>query len=306
MPAHSHRHPIQQNGSRHKHRSKRVLSGLMILSADRNLRFIYTSHSMRDILGYTWEELSDIGLAELWHPEERSALENKLDWTLANQTTGGMIFQSLRHQSGEFIRCCLYYHVVYDQIMIITTRMNGRPSTLSHSLTNRQVYETIPPDTPGGMWSIAKWTTGLQDLPRIVQTGLFILAQPFRYISTMRQRPHPLRTFLLMDRFTDSARITYVSNERLVPALQILDRSFYSLVAPLNRQSVRHRIDCAKRKIPVLQEDRRSGLQDSFRFSLLREPHEEPPEYLSVADIIQVEGIITAYSDGLGCLLIKL
>ena len=74
---------------------RKGLSGMIILAGDQSVsgveggvevvvdlqvRILYASPSMEDVLGYTEEEFLHLSHRDLYHPDEAPLLDNKLEW----------------------------------------------------------------------------------------------------------------------------------------------------------------------------------------------------------------------------------
>jgi hypothetical protein len=89
------------------------------------------------------------------------------------------------------------------------------------------------------------------------------------------------RTAFLIDRFTDTSRVIYVTNDIILHTgrvsshgdgadVQLTDQSFYSIVKPSDRALVKEYIDRAKSWSPVVHDERRSGGHSYVEFEVLR------------------------------------
>ncbi|KAL1405988.1 hypothetical protein Q8F55_007671 [Vanrija albida] len=123
------------------------------------------------------------------------------------------------------------------------------------------------------------------------------------------------RTFYLLDRFTETARIMFASNDLIINGSKLKGQSLYSIIRPSDRAKVRQWIEAAKTWAPVVFDDERSGGHGYLNFSVLKIP-DFPPQGITLPqgtdetersmpgqEFIPVEGIFIASSDGIACVI---
>ncbi|BEJ13446.1 hypothetical protein CspHIS471_0306200 [Cutaneotrichosporon sp. HIS471] len=285
------------------------LSSLFVLTGERNAVMVYVSESIAEILGYDRYDLVGKTSYLIFHPDEIPLLREIHYYALQHEKVGCIMYMRLLHQRGFYVDCAVTYSTVYDLTVGIVTRAINGPNIIRLAATAREVVEAR-----GGVDGITmkRWSTTpgsrsptASPIPRTPLPD-----KPWEE-NWVRAPPSP-RTFFLLDRFTDTARIMFVSNRLLVSAAQ--DTSFYAIVRPQDRIRVRQWIDAAKLWAPVVYDEERTGGHGYLVFDVMKIPdlpplnHAEPQgteESVRVEgqEFIRVEGIFTASSDGIAAII---
>nr|ODN87473.1 hypothetical protein L203_03250 [Cryptococcus depauperatus CBS 7841] len=287
------------------------LSAIVAVSADQEAKFQFVSESMQDILGYTSGDLIGKSCYLIFHPDEIPFLRHIHFSALVNEKTACVAYFRVLHREGYYVECCCSYYTVYNMSLALYTRAVDGQRTLQQALTAREVVE-ISPASKGRLLYKRRSASGAvsessqsPELATLEETGK-------RW--SIPRKPSP-RTFYILDRFTDSSRVLYVSNDVVTNGSSLLNHSFYSIVKPSDRSHVRRYIEGAKQSTPVMFNEQQSGGHGYTTFHVLKIPDLPPageiwPQGTDDSErsipgqgFIFVEGIFTASSDGLTCII---
>jgi len=292
---------------------------------------LYLSSSIQDILGYAPTDLLGRSAYLIFHPEEIPVLTEIHYRALSEETCACVAYQRLLHRDGYFVECAVSYSTVYGKSVGIVTRAEDGPRTIQQALTAREVLEVSP--NSQGKFNVKRWPkipsptsssissptpqspTPSPPTPGGSSTRSTLTPAP----DTPWELPKPsIRSFYLIDRFTDTSRVMYVGNDVVVSASRLEDQPFYSIIKPSDRPVVRKFIDTAKQWSPVVYNERRSGGHGYAKFSVLKIPDyppqneayptgtDESERLMPGQEFIPVEGIFTACSDALLCVISRL
>ncbi|ORY29331.1 hypothetical protein BCR39DRAFT_467560, partial [Naematelia encephala] len=285
------------------------LSAFFVANADREARYVYFSSSITDILGYDPSELIGKSAYMIFHPDEIPFLREIHYRTVTEQSAACVAYMRQLHRDGYFVECCCHSSFVYGLSVGVVTRAEDGPKTIQQALTAQEVIEVSP--SSQGRFSVRRLTN--QHTARTSPQSTTLAPAPPES-EWVLPPPRP-RSFFLLDRFTDTARVMYVSNEVIVNANSLKNQPFYSIVRPSDRQLVQQYIEAAKAWSPVVQSGERSGGYGYCSFSVLKIPDlppqgEQMPQGTDETErsmpgqgFIPVEGIFTACSDGLICMI---
>ncbi|WVN89102.1 uncharacterized protein L203_104318 [Cryptococcus depauperatus CBS 7841] len=259
------------------------LSAIVAVSADQEFQFV--SESMQDILGYTSGDLIGKSCYLIFHPDE---------------------IPFLRH-----------IHLLLCRVLLLLLHCLQYVPRVVHPRGGRA--EDAPASSHG--------ERGCRDLAGFKRTiavqGAVSESSQSPELATLEEtgkrwsiprKPSP-RTFYILDRFTDSSRVLYVSNDVVTNGSSLLNHSFYSIVKPSDRSHVRRYIEGAKQSTPVMFNEQQSGGHGYTTFHVLKIPDLPPageiwPQGTDDSErsipgqgFIFVEGIFTASSDGLTCII---
>ncbi|WVR06048.1 hypothetical protein IAU60_003076 [Kwoniella sp. DSM 27419] len=290
------------------------LSAWLACSADPQARIAYVSESMSDILGYGPSDLMGKSLYLIFHPEETPMLRQIHYQALTDEKSACVAYFRVLHREGYYVECCCSYYTVYNMTLALYTRAVDGARTLQQALTAREVTEISPASQ--GRFAIKRWppSTPLTSSPTSTS-----LAPPSPSLDDpWPQPPKPSpRTFFILDRFTDTSRIMYASNDVIVNGSRLRNQPFYSLIRPSDRLHVRKYIEAAKQSSPIMFNEKRSGGHGYTSFHVLKIPDlppsdetwpqgtDESERSMPGQEFILVEGIFTASSDGLTCIINK-
>lgn len=294
------------------------LTALMLVTGDEGATIEYVSVSMEDILGYKPEELTGTSVYDIFHPEEIPYLREVHYWALLEERSACVAYMRLLHKHGHFIESCVAYSTVYGHSVATYTRAEDGPRTIQQALTAREVIEVSP--SSQGKWGVKRWSQPTPtSQPRLTSTSMINPARNAAELDQPWKLParHP-RTFFFLDRFTNTSRVIFASNASIVNTTSVKGQSFYCIIRPSDRSLVRHYIDTAKAWSPVVRNEKRSGGHGYCRFSILKipdlPPHgatfpkgtDESERSMPGQEFIPVEGIFTASSDGMMCIVSRL
>ncbi|TXT08706.1 hypothetical protein VHUM_02834 [Vanrija humicola] len=284
------------------------LSGIFVTTAEKNGDIVYISESMTEILGYEPKDVIGKSSRLIFHPDEVEAVTQVHFDSLLQNKVGCVMYTRLLHQRGFYVDCACSFSHVFDLTVGVVTRAINGPNDIRLAATAREVIEVrggleglharVP--TPGPRGSTPRPSSG-PTIPR---------PNPEWARAIDNRIP---RTFYLLDRFTETARIMFASNDLIVNASQ--GKSLYSIIRPSDRPKVRQWIEAAKTWAPVVFDDERSGGHGYLNFSVLKIP-DFPPEGIPLPqgtdetersmpgqEFIPVEGIFIASSDGIACVI---
>ncbi|WVQ82754.1 hypothetical protein IAT38_004886 [Cryptococcus sp. DSM 104549] len=292
------------------------LSSWIACTADEDAIFTFCSESMQEILGYAPKELVGKSLYLIFHPEEIPVLRQIHYQALTEERTACVAYFRVLHRDGYYVECCCSYSTVFNMTLALYTRAVDGQRTLQQALTAREVMEVSPASQ--GRFAIKRWPASASLTSPPISTHLFPVSPP------VDSRPWPVvpnptpRTFYILDRFTDTSRVTYVSNDVIIKASSLRGHPFYSIIKPSDRSHVRKYIEAAKASTPVMYDSQRSGGHGYTNFHVLKIPDlppageawpqgtDESERSMPGQEFILVEGIFTANSDGLSCIISKL
>ncbi|CAK9783186.1 hypothetical protein CC85DRAFT_263927 [Cutaneotrichosporon oleaginosum] len=283
------------------------LSALFVLTGERNAVMVYVSESIAEILGYEPGDLVGKTSYLIFHPDEIPLLREIHFFALQHEKVGCIMYMRLLHQRGFYVDCAVTYSTVYDLTVGIVTRAINGPNVIRLAATAREVVEAR-----GGVDGVTmqRWSTPPGSRSPTASPLPPNPRKPWES-DWVRAPPSP-RTFFLLDRFTDTARIMFASNTLLVDAAT--DTSFYAVVRPQDRPRVRQWIDAAKLWAPVVYDEERTGGHGYLVFDVMKIPDPPPAgqaepqgteESVRVdgQEFISVEGIFTASSDGIAAII---
>ncbi|WRT64326.1 uncharacterized protein IL334_001258 [Kwoniella shivajii] len=290
------------------------LSAWLACSADQEAKITYVSESMQEILGYNPNDLIGKSTYAIFHPDEIPMLRQIHYQALADEKTACVAYYRALHKDGYYVECCCSYYTVYNTSLTLYTRAVDGQRTLQQALTAREVVEVSP--SPDGKFFIKRWpSTASRPLASSPDsTSISLSPPPLDHPWPTPNKPSP-RTFFIIDRFTDLSRIMYVSNDVIVNGLRLKDQPFYSIIRPSDRAHVRKYIESAKQSTPIMFNERRSGGHGYTTFHVLRIPDlpargetwpqgtDDSERSMPGQEFILVEGIFTASSDGLTCII---
>ncbi|OCF41559.1 hypothetical protein I317_04667 [Kwoniella heveanensis CBS 569] len=290
------------------------LSAWLACTGDQEAKIAYVSESMLDILGYEPSDLLGKSCYLIFHPEEIQMLRQIHYQALTDDKTACVAYFRVLHREGYYVECCCSYSTVYNMSLALYTRAVDGARTLKQALTAREVMEISPASQ--GRFAIKRWPSSAPLTSSPSSTSLAPSPPSLDDPWPARSKPWP-RTFFILDRFTDTSRVTYVSNEIIVNRSRLKNQPFYSIIKPSDRSHVRKYIEAAKQSSPVMFDERRSGGHGYTKFHVLKIPDlppcgeawpqgtDESERMMPGQDFILVEGIFTASSDGLACIIGK-
>ncbi|RXK39256.1 hypothetical protein M231_03476 [Tremella mesenterica] len=263
------------------------LSAIACTPTDRDLTWSYVSDSITDILGYEPEEIIGHSVYERIHPDEMRAFAD--------------------------IHCSIVYNMTVSVISRASEGPRGPP------FGARVVFELSP--SSQGRSIMTKWTESPIS-PKLPDRSL--TPQPISF-SDMKDlsdpelytlpRPRHKRTFFLFDRFTETARVMFVSNDVITKTSSLSGKTFYSVVRPSHRLKVKTAVESLKRERPVAEPNDSSPTYRFVNFDVLKIPDlppqgqlwplgtDESERSMPGQEFIPVEGIFCACSDGMTCII---
>ncbi|WWC66225.1 uncharacterized protein I206_100126 [Kwoniella pini CBS 10737] len=287
------------------------LSAWLACSADQEARIGYVSESMQEILGYTPNDLIGKSTYLIFHPDEIPMLREIHYQALTDEKTACVAYFRALHKDGYYVECCCSYYTVYNMSLALYTRAVDGQRTLQQALTAREVIEVSP--SSQGKFAIKRWPSSskapLQSSPH--STSISLSPPPMDYPWPAPHKPSS-RTFFILDRFTDTSRVMYVSNDVIINGSRLRNQSFYSAIRPSDRSHVRKYIESAKQSSPIMFNEKRSGGHGYTTFHISDLPPrgetwpqgtDESEKSMPGQEFILVEGIFTASSDGLACVI---
>ncbi|KAL7419261.1 hypothetical protein Q5752_006098 [Cryptotrichosporon argae] len=283
-----------------------------ILTTDENAAYTYVSPSITDILGYDPKEMIGKCCYQFFRPDQIGRLAQIHSDALINEKVACIIKMDLRHKSGEFVSCAVNYHTVYDRTLVCITRIEDlRQLYMQTSTAKEIVYIQADED---GEFRQGKLPASAGSSP---ETSAVVLSRPtdVEWPDRADDEPTP-RTFFLLDRFTAAAKMIHVSNDKIVNgASRAEGHSFYSVVRPSHRSSVRECINQIKAWTPINRDARRTGGHKFITFDVLKIPDlppagqteplgtDETERSMPGQDFITVSAMVTASSDGVAVII---
>ncbi|KAK1925446.1 hypothetical protein DB88DRAFT_194686 [Papiliotrema laurentii] len=295
------------------------LSALIVTTGDETTVYKYVSDSITEILGYQPQDLIGRSAYEIFHPDEIPYLRDIHYYSLQEERCACVAYMRLMHRDGYFVECCVSYSTVFRETVAVYTRAENGPTTIQQALTARDVWE-VSPGSQGGKWGVKRWTkSSSTSRPKLTSSSSFSPpAEPLSPNSRWKLPPPHPRSFFIINRFTDTCRVIFASNEIISNTSKLRNQPFYSIIKPSDRTLVKQYIDTAKSWTPVIQNERRSGGYGYCRFSVLKIPDlpahgetypqgtDEQERMMPGQEFIPVEGIFSASSDGLLCIISRI
>lgn len=291
--------------------SEPSLSYIAVVSGDKSGIYQYVSDSVTDVLGFEPAELLGRSCYKVFHPEELAKLGEVHYRALADESAACVAYMRLLHKDGYWVECSVSYSTVYDKSLTLVSRIHAGSRGFEHAITAREIFEISPASQ--GRFSITRQGSAASS-PSPPKTAS-PTPPPFHQLPPSSRTP---RTFFLIDRFTNTARVMYVSNDVIVNGNTLKNNPFYSIIKPSDRALVRDHIERAKQSSPLGRDYRGSGGHAYTRFSVLKIPDlppissiwpggtDESERMMPGQEFIQVEAIFTASSDGLTCVIERL
>ncbi|EWC47199.1 hypothetical protein DRE_03318 [Drechslerella stenobrocha 248] len=158
-------------------------------------RIVYASDSVTDVLGYPPEDVAGLSCFDFFHPDELPFARKVHTRGIHLDRAAVLVYCRVRHKDGGFVNCETIFSVVYDVFVAATTVHVQTSKSQGRALTApviRRVFSSSPND------------------PRYHM--LTHLSTKFRMESSPDQGTHEPRVALILNRFTRSLTILYVSH----------------------------------------------------------------------------------------------
>lgn len=189
------------------------VSFIVQLDLSVDARWLASSESTSEILGYTFAELRTLSFFQLVHPEEAHAARTNHIRTVQGDKSAVVVILRLRHKRNGWVLCAFSRTVVSDRIVgSIALAGPARRAMFRGATASEVVYLTNTPEA-----------TRL-DFGRWIDFGA---APP----PLLAPQTLSFRTFLLLDRFTELSTIQECSNEYFVTR-HCVQQSFFNFVHP--------------------------------------------------------------------------
>ncbi|EIW72543.1 hypothetical protein TREMEDRAFT_25231, partial [Tremella mesenterica DSM 1558] len=264
----------------------------------------YVSDSITDILGYEPEEIIGHSVYERIHPDEMRAFAD-IHWTsFKTDRAAAVTFLRMRHKNGEYVDVCVAFSIVYNMTVSVISRASEGPRAFGA----RVVFELSPSSQGRSIMTVNRSLTpqpiSFSDMKDLSDPELYTLP-----------RPRHKRTFFLFDRFTETARVMFVSNDVITKTSSLSGKTFYSVVRPSHRLKVKTAVESLKRERPVAEPNDSSPTYRFVNFDVLKIPDlppqgqlwplgtDESERSMPGQEFIPVEGIFCACSDGMTCII---
>ncbi|KAJ6258441.1 hypothetical protein Dda_6481 [Drechslerella dactyloides] len=211
------------------------------LSAD--ARIVYASDSVADVLGYPPEDVVGLSCFDFFHPDELPFARKVHTRGIHLDRAAVLAYCRVKHKDGGFVNCETIFSVVYDVFVAATTVHVQTSKSQGRALTApviRRVFSSSPND------------------PRYHM--LTHLSTKFRMESSHDQGSHEPRVALILNRFTRSLTILYVSHaSQAIFGLHPEDlagKSFFECIHP----------DCLQEAVDALERAKENDSIAYLRF----------------------------------------
>jgi len=189
-------------------------------------RFTYASPSMVDVLGYEPEEIVGMSPFQLIHADELQTAGNAFYDALHLDRAATVGYLRFKHKDGEYRACRATWTVVTDCVVssIDTTPDEPlAPSNLLRTATAQEVMIFTPSQLE--KFSIQQWQNG-----SLRRTGK-VPERPKGAPGLASLPKLSVRQAIILDRFTVRATVLFCTNNLILDAQVVKDRSFYDFVA---------------------------------------------------------------------------
>ncbi|KAF3921122.1 hypothetical protein ABW21_db0200420 [Orbilia brochopaga] len=211
------------------------------LSAD--ARIVYASDSVSDVLGYPPEDVVGLSCFDFFHPDELPFARKVHTRGIHLDRAAVLAYCRVKHKDGSFVNCETIFSVVYDVFVAATTVHVQTSKSQGRALTApviRRVFSSSPND------------------PRYHM--LTHLSTKFRMESSRDQGSHEPRVALILNRFTRSLTMLYVSHASQsifgIAPQDLAGKSFFECIHP----------DCLQEAVDALERAKENDSIAYLRF----------------------------------------
>ncbi|KAK6337707.1 hypothetical protein TWF696_001190 [Orbilia brochopaga] len=211
------------------------------LSAD--ARIVYASDSVSDVLGYPPEDVVGLSCFDFFHPDELPFARKVHTRGIHLDRAAVLAYCRVKHKDGSFVNCETIFSVVYDVFVAATTVHVQTSKSQGRALTApviRRVFSSSPND------------------PRYHM--LTHLSTKFRMESSHDHNSHEPRVALILNRFTRSLTMLYVSHASQsifgIPPEDLAGKSFFECIHP----------DCLQEAVDALERAKENDSIAYLRF----------------------------------------
>ncbi|KAG7544382.1 hypothetical protein FFLO_03261 [Filobasidium floriforme] len=181
------------------------------VSADCN--YLWLSPSFKAILGYEPAEMIGYSPFDLIHPDEREALQEVRYQSMVYDKIATLTYSRWKHKKGHYLLCAVGASIVCDKILGSFCIAVPEPKAKLRAATAQEVLEISP--EAQDQFRKQKWYNSSP--PRRTSDSFLVRADRERLRIPLKDlKPPSVRSFFLIDRFSQSENIFYISNNMLV------------------------------------------------------------------------------------------
>ncbi|KAF9397244.1 hypothetical protein BGX21_009076 [Mortierella sp. AD011] len=108
--------------------------------------FLWSSYGVKDVLGYTAEEIVGMSPMEMILPDDKHHSEDALKENVMNDLVASQALTKFRHKNGQPVYCLVVFSMCYDMICSCTTMLtppsDGCHKLRAHSSVMTRMVET--------------------------------------------------------------------------------------------------------------------------------------------------------------------
>jgi len=229
------------------------VSFIGIVDFTEDVRWVYASPSVSDLLGFEAHEIIGRPALELVHPDEFPQIRQLHYSTIKQDKAAVLAYLRMRHKDPTkgYILCGVTRTVCQNVLVGSVSFASPGPKAM-HNASTAQEVTVITPSAKN--FELRRWNDSNPMPPCDVPGSLAnpaILGGPQRPPSPTPISFAPLpeqsvRTALILDRFSERCWIIYCANDSILPTTRVMGRSFFDFVSAKDEEVVRSWIDLVK------------------------------------------------------------
>lgn len=204
-------------------------------------RVVYVSESIEEQTGWLPEEVIGVEAYDLFHPDDHQSLRRVHVSNVYNEKMSSMVSYRFKCRDGSFVAVETIVHYCHD--ILVTCNYLYDAHALDHKMRVNTVDEVFACLPDGSLQLAGAWNDRQE---KVEET----LSPEKLWVDSKVEKKQECRFCIIMNRFTDSLNIVYVSNlASEVVSLDILrciGTSFYQYVPENDIIPLRAQIDLSK------------------------------------------------------------
>ncbi|KAF8125185.1 hypothetical protein EV363DRAFT_1270219 [Boletus edulis] len=234
------------------------VSCIAIVDFSEDVRWLFVSESVTELLGYEPRDVIGHPAVELVHPEEFPAVRRLHYDTIRQDKAAVIAYLRLKHKDPfkGYILCAVSRTVVHNVIVGSISLAVPGPKAFQNASTAQEVVVVTPTATD---FEFRRWgdPSPMPPSPLPLIPGLTDILEDGPDGDQPKPAPPPIFSFkplpsqssrsaLILDRFSIHCPVQYCSNDHLLSTTAVMGRSFFDFVAPRSDKIVRSWIDVIK------------------------------------------------------------
>ncbi|KAN0074606.1 hypothetical protein V8E55_011655 [Tylopilus felleus] len=235
------------------------VSCIAIVDFSEDVRWLYVTESLTELLGYEPRDVIGRPAVELVHPEEFPAVRRLHYDTIRQDKAAVIAYLRLKHKDPfkGYLLCAVSRTVVHNVIVGSISLAVPGPKAFQNASTAQEVVVVTPTATD---FEFRRWgdPSPMPPSPLALVPGLTDMLEDHTVDGNQpKPTPPPVLSFkplpsqssrsaLILDRFSIHCTVQYCSNDHLLSTTTVMGRSFFDFVAPRSEQIVRSWIDVIK------------------------------------------------------------